>query len=168
MSDNRSTIEEAEAQGFRFNPDQMTAEEENAAQIRQALAEAAKDAQDVKVYKAKPETKAEKAKADKAMREGSENEANAMKGYKKGGSVKKSSDKKWIGKAIKKPGALRESLGVKKGEKIPAKKLAAAAKKPGKMGQRARLAQTLKGFKEGGHVRGGGCESRGKTRCKFI
>ena len=54
----------------------------------------------------------------------------------------------WISKAIKKPGALRQSLGVKKGEKIPAGKLAAAAKKPGKMGQRARLAQTLKGFKK--------------------
>jgi hypothetical protein len=52
--------------------------------------------------------------------------------------------KYWIGEAIKKPGALRESLGVKEGETIPAKKLAAAAKKPGKMGQRARLAQTLK------------------------
>ena len=38
---------------------------------------------------------------------------------------------KWIQKAIKKPGALRKSLGVKKGEKIPAKKLAAAAKKKG-------------------------------------
>lgn len=50
---------------------------------------------------------------------------------------------KWIQKAIKKPGALKKSLGVKEGEKIPAKKLAAAAKKPGKMGQRARLAQTL-------------------------
>ena len=49
--------------------------------------------------------------------------------------------------AIKKPGALRKSLGVKAGSKIPAGKLAAAAKKPGKMGQRARLAQTLKGFK---------------------
>jgi hypothetical protein len=54
----------------------------------------------------------------------------------------------WIKSAIKKPGALRSSLGVKKGEKIPAKKLSAAAKKPGKMGQRARLAQTLKGLKK--------------------
>jgi hypothetical protein len=53
-------------------------------------------------------------------------------------------DKKFIQKAIKKPGALRKSLGIKKGEKIPAKKLAAAAKKKGKIGQRARLAQTLK------------------------
>ena len=58
--------------------------------------------------------------------------------YKKGG---------WIKDAIKKPGALREELGVKKGEKIPAKKLAKAAKAPGKLGQRARLAETLKGMK---------------------
>ena len=55
--------------------------------------------------------------------------------------------KNWIAGAIKKPGALRKSLGVKAGETIPAKKLAKAAKAPGKMGQRARLAQTLKGFK---------------------
>ncbi len=51
---------------------------------------------------------------------------------------------KWIQKAIKKPGALRAQLGAKKGEPIPASKLAAAAKKGGKLGQRARLAQTLK------------------------
>jgi hypothetical protein len=51
---------------------------------------------------------------------------------------------KWIQKAIKKPGALRSAMGVKKGEKIPAGKLAKAAKAPGKMGQRARLAQTLR------------------------
>ena len=51
---------------------------------------------------------------------------------------------KWIQKAISKPGALRKSLGVKEGQKIPAKKLAAAAKKPGTLGKRARLAQTLK------------------------
>lgn len=55
---------------------------------------------------------------------------------------------KWIQKAIKKPGALRAAMGVKKGETIPAKALAAAANKPGKMGQRARLAQTLKGLKK--------------------
>ncbi len=64
-------------------------------------------------------------------------------GMKKGGSTSK-----WIQSAIKKPGALRASMGVKKGEKIPAKKLAAAAKKPGKMGQRARLAQTLSKLKK--------------------
>jgi hypothetical protein len=54
------------------------------------------------------------------------------------------SEKKWIQKAVKKPGALRKSLGVKKGQKIPAKKLNAAAKKGGKLGQRARLAKTFK------------------------
>jgi hypothetical protein len=63
-------------------------------------------------------------------------------GKKKGGKVN------WIQDAIKKPGALKASMGVKKGEKIPAKKLAVAAKKPGKMGQRARLAQTLSKFKK--------------------
>ena len=51
--------------------------------------------------------------------------------------------KNWIQKAIKKPGSLRKSLKVKKGDKIPASKLRAAAKKPGKLGQRARLAMTL-------------------------
>ena len=55
---------------------------------------------------------------------------------------------KFIQKAIKHPGALREELKVPKGKTIPAKKLAAAAKKPGKLGQRARLAETLKGFKK--------------------
>jgi len=54
----------------------------------------------------------------------------------------------WIKKAIKKPGALHKDLGVPKGKKIPAKKLAAAAKKKGKVGQRARLAVTLKGMKK--------------------
>lgn len=49
----------------------------------------------------------------------------------------------WIKNAIKNPGALRKELGVKEGEKIPAKKLAKAAKAPGKLGKRARLAETL-------------------------
>ena len=53
----------------------------------------------------------------------------------------------WIKDAIKKPGALRKQLGAKPGKPIPAKKLAAAAKAPGKLGQRARLAQTLKKMK---------------------
>jgi hypothetical protein len=56
----------------------------------------------------------------------------------------KKEDKKWIQKAVKKPGALRKSLGVKKGKDIPVKKLNAAAKKPGKLGQRARLAKTFR------------------------
>jgi hypothetical protein len=55
--------------------------------------------------------------------------------------------KNWIQNAIKKPGALHKELGVPEGKKIPAKKLAAAAKKPGKVGKRARLAETLKGLK---------------------
>lgn len=72
--------------------------------------------------------------------------------YKKGGAVKKPKMKKggnWIKGAIKKPGALRESLGVKKGETIPKGKLADAAKKGGKLGQRARLAMTLSKMRKG-------------------
>ena len=55
---------------------------------------------------------------------------------------------KWIQKAIKKPGALRKSMGIKKGKSIPINRLKAAAKKKGKMGQRARLAITLKKMKK--------------------
>jgi hypothetical protein len=58
------------------------------------------------------------------------------------------SDKKWIQKAIKKKGALRKELDVKKGKKIPPKKVKAAAKKGGKLGKRARLAETLRGMKK--------------------
>lgn len=50
---------------------------------------------------------------------------------------------KWIQEAVKKPGALRAALHVKEGKNIPKGKLEAAAKKPGLMGQRARLAETL-------------------------
>lgn len=53
-------------------------------------------------------------------------------------------DKKWISGAIKKPGALHKQMGVPEGKKIPAGKLAKAAKAGGKLGKRARLAQTLK------------------------
>ena len=63
--------------------------------------------------------------------------------YAKGGKTK------FIQEAIKKPGALRAQLGVKGDKKIPAKTLAKAAKAPGKLGQRARFAQLLKGFKKG-------------------
>lgn len=52
---------------------------------------------------------------------------------------------KWIQKATANAkGQLRKTLGAKAGQPIPAKKLAAAAKKPGVTGRRARLAQTLK------------------------
>ena len=56
--------------------------------------------------------------------------------------------KKWIQKAISKPGALHKQLGVPSGKKIPTDKLSAAAKKSGKIGQRARLARTLRKLKE--------------------
>jgi len=63
----------------------------------------------------------------------------------KGGKkIAKAKGGKWIQKAIKKPGALRAQLGAKPGKPIPAAKLAKAAKSKGKLGQRARLAQTLK------------------------
>jgi hypothetical protein len=52
--------------------------------------------------------------------------------------------KKWIQGAIKHPGSLRKSLGAKKGEPIPERKLQRAAAKGGLMGERARLAETLK------------------------
>jgi hypothetical protein len=55
----------------------------------------------------------------------------------------------WIAKATSKnKGALRKELGAKPGKPIPAKKLDAAAKKPGVEGRRARLAKTLKSFKK--------------------
>ena len=55
--------------------------------------------------------------------------------------------KKWIQKAISKPGALKKQLGVSADKKIPAGKLAVAVKKGGKVGQRARLAMTLRKLK---------------------
>jgi hypothetical protein len=61
--------------------------------------------------------------------------------------LKKGGSTNWIAGAIKKPGALRSALDAKEGEPIPAKKLAKAAAAPGKLGQRARLAQTLKKMK---------------------
>ena len=56
----------------------------------------------------------------------------------------KKSSKNWIKDAIKNPGALRKSLKVKAGKKIPLSKLKKAAKAPGKLGRRARLAETLR------------------------
>lgn len=62
--------------------------------------------------------------------------------YARGGKAK------FIQNAIKKPGALRSQLGVPKDKKIPAKLLSKAAKAPGKLGQRARFAQTLAGMRK--------------------
>lgn len=64
-------------------------------------------------------------------------------------------DGKWIQKAIKHPGALREKLGVKEGKNIPVKKLNEAIKKGEKddataaevkTARQARLAKTLRKF----------------------
>jgi hypothetical protein len=68
-------------------------------------------------------------------------------GEKHGGAIHKAKGGNWIKSAIKHPGALRKSLGVPAGKTIPAGKLEKASHAPGKMGQRARLAMTLKGMK---------------------
>ena len=50
----------------------------------------------------------------------------------------------WIKGAIKNPGALHDSLGVPRGEKIPKAKIASAAKSSNvTLAKRARLAMTL-------------------------
>lgn len=54
--------------------------------------------------------------------------------------------KNWIAGAIKKKGSLRKELHIKEGQKIPKKKLDKAAKAGGKLGKRARLAETLESF----------------------
>ena len=79
-----------------------------------------------------------------------------------GSQPKNTTEANWIKGAIKKPGALRKSMGVKKGEKIPPaainKKIATLHKK-GKGDkkltkpertelQRLNLAKTLKGMKK--------------------
>lgn len=56
--------------------------------------------------------------------------------------------KNWIAGAIKHPGALHKALHVPSGKKIPASKLAAAAKKGGKIGKMASLAKTLSGLRK--------------------
>lgn len=55
--------------------------------------------------------------------------------------------RKWIHSAIKHPGALRRTLGVAKGKRIPASRLCTAAKAKGKTGSRARLALRLRSFR---------------------
>jgi len=56
----------------------------------------------------------------------------------------------WIAKAVgKNPGKLHRELGVPKGEKIPAKKMAKAAKsKSPTIRKEVQLARTLKGLKK--------------------
>jgi hypothetical protein len=84
----------------------------------------------------------------RGSREGSTLKGPKAKGSREG-SIIKAKGGRWIQDAIKKPGALRSSLGIKKGKTIPAKTLAKASKAKGKLGQRARLAETLKGFHKG-------------------
>ena len=66
-----------------------------------------------------------------------------------GGGGKRKGGRKWIQKAIRHPGALHRQLGVPAGQKIPKGKIAAAAKKGGTLGRRARLAQTLAKMRRG-------------------
>ncbi len=54
--------------------------------------------------------------------------------------------KDWIEATHMKKGALHSELGVPQGQKIPAAKLAHAADAGGKLGERARMAETLKGL----------------------
>ncbi|MDE1850053.1 MAG: hypothetical protein KGI00_04975 [Candidatus Micrarchaeota archaeon] len=63
-----------------------------------------------------------------------------LRKYKKGGKF-------FIQKAIKRPGQLHRDLGVPEDESIPESKLEAAASRGGKVGQRARFAETLKGLR---------------------
>ena len=60
-------------------------------------------------------------------------------------------DGKWIGKAIKHPGALHKELGVPEGEKIPKSKIKSAEGSDNpKLAKRAQLADTMSKFKDGG------------------
>jgi hypothetical protein len=73
--------------------------------------------------------------------------------YKKGGSTskkKKSSGKNWIQGAVKRPGALRKKLGVKKGKTITSAQLNKAAKSSNPTTRRqANLAKTFKKMRKG-------------------
>ena len=55
--------------------------------------------------------------------------------------------KNWIAGAIKNPGALHRDLGIPEGQKIPLALIKTAAKRKDKVGERARLALTLRGFR---------------------
>jgi len=68
-------------------------------------------------------------------------------------------DHKWIQEAVKHPGALRKSLHVPEGEKIPLKKLHKAEHSSNALvAKRAHLAETLRGL----HKKGGGSVSDGE------
>lgn len=50
---------------------------------------------------------------------------------------------KWISKAVRNKGGLHRSLGIPVGKRIPKSRIASAAKRGGRVGKQARLAQTL-------------------------
>ena len=52
--------------------------------------------------------------------------------------------RRWIARAIKRPGSLRRALGAKKGKPIPLSKLRRAAKGKGVTARRARFALQLR------------------------
>ena len=56
--------------------------------------------------------------------------------------------KNWIAGAVKNKGGLHRSLGVPMGQTIPQKKILAAAKRGGRVGRQASLAETLMGFRK--------------------
>ena len=78
-----------------------------------------------------------------------------------GGPVGYASGGHFIARAIKHPGALHRMLHVPEGQKIPAKKLHAAANKGGALGRRARFAEELEGFH---HAKGGVIAARAPRR----
>ncbi len=89
---------------------------------------------------------------DDGMAKGGKTHGHSKHGHK---AHHKASGGKFIAGAIKHPGALHKQLGVPEGKKIPAAKLEKAAHAGGKLGQRARFAETLKGMhkKTGGVVK---------------
>lgn len=54
---------------------------------------------------------------------------------------------RWIGRAIRHPGALRRALHVRAGRRIPLPRLRAAAKQGGLLGRRAKLALRLERYR---------------------
>jgi len=60
--------------------------------------------------------------------------------------TKKRKRKLWIQRAVRRPGALRAQLRAPKDETIPVELLLWAAKQPGALGRRARLAISLRRF----------------------
>ena len=83
--------------------------------------------------------------------------------------------KLWIQEAIKKPGALRETVKRRFGKEgftsrgtIKVKILRVLAQEKGVTGQRARLALKLRSFKEKGKKAGGSLKSKAKKAVKKV